>query len=73
MRKFEGKNGLRGKKNVLNLEIFGGEPLVFEVGYHPCKKMQVIRIVFQDQAMYAHTLFRDAKTRLEKRVYFWSY
>ena len=30
----------------------GGGALVFEVGYHPHKKIQVIRVVFQDQAMY---------------------
>ena len=36
-------------------------PLVFEVGYHPRKKIHVIRVVFQDQAMYAHTSFRGAK------------
>ena len=40
----------------------GGGPLVSEVGYHPCKKIHVIRVVFQDQAMYVHTSFRDAKT-----------
>ena len=38
----------------------GGETLVFEVGYHPRKN--VIRVVFQDQAMYARTSFRSAKT-----------
>ena len=39
----------------------GGGPLVFEVGYHPCKKIRVIRVVFQDQTMYARTSFRGAK------------
>ena len=39
-----------------------GGPLVFEVGYHPRKKIHVIRVVFQDQAMYARTSFRGAKT-----------
>ena len=39
-----------------------GGPVVFEVGYHPRKKIHVIRVVFQDQAMYARTLFRGAKT-----------
>ena len=38
----------------------GGGALVFEVGYHPRKKIHVIRVVFQDQA-YARTLFRGAK------------
>ena len=37
-------------------------PLVFEVGYHPRKKIHVIRVVFQDLAMYARTSFRGAKT-----------
>ena len=35
--------------------------LVFEVGYHPRKTIHVIRVVFQDQAMYAGTSFRGAK------------
>ena len=39
-----------------------GGPLVFEVGYHPRKKNHVIRVVFQDKAMYARTSFRGAKT-----------
>ena len=47
----------------------GGGLFVFEVGYHPRKKIQVIR-VFQDQAMYARTLFRGAKPyKLEKGVF----
>ena len=50
-----------------------GGPLVFEVGYHPRKTIHVIRVVFQDQAMYARTSFRGAKTgKIEKRVCFWS-
>ena len=40
----------------------GGGALVFEVGYHPRKKIHVIWVVFQDQAMYARTSFRGAKT-----------
>ena len=28
----------------------GGGPLVFEVGYHPRKKIHIIRVVLQDQA-----------------------
>ena len=40
-----------------------GGPLVSEVGYHPRKKkIHVIRVVFQDQAMYARISFRGAKT-----------
>ena len=42
--------------------ILGGGALVSEVGYHPRKKIHVIRVVFQDQAMYARTSFRGAKT-----------
>ena len=42
-----------------------GELLEFEVEYHPCKKKQkkphIIRVVFQDQAMYARPRFRGAK------------
>ena len=40
----------------------GGGALVFEVGYHPRKKIHVIRVVFQDQAIYARASFRGAKT-----------
>ena len=60
---------------LLLIYPWGGDPLVFEVGYHPCKKNHVIRVVFQDQAMYAGTSFRDAKTCKigKKRVCFWSY
>ena len=42
--------------------------LVFEVEYHPHKKIHIIRVVFQDQAMYVCTLFRGAK--LEKKGMF---
>ena len=38
-----------------------GGALVFEVGYHPCKKINIIRFVFQDQAMYVRTSFRSTK------------
>ena len=41
-----------------NLSRGGG--LAFDVGYHPRKKIHVIRVVFQDQAMYARTPFRGA-------------
>ena len=40
-------------------------------GYQACPKIHVIRVVFQDQALYARTSFRGAK--MEKRVCFWSY
>ena len=46
----------------LNLHFPPGGPLVSEVGYHPRKKIHVIRVVFQDKAMYARTSFRGAKT-----------
>ena len=37
--------------------------LVLEVGYHlRTKKIDVIRVVFQDQAMYARTSFGGLKT-----------
>ena len=39
-----------------------GGPLVFQGGYHPRKKIHVIRVVFQDQTMYARTSFRVSKT-----------
>ena len=45
-----------------DLHLGPGGPLVSEVGYHPRKKIHVIRVVFQDQAMYARTSFRGAKT-----------
>ena len=41
----------------------GGGALVLEVGYHPHKKNHVIRVVSRDQAMYACTSYRGAKTR----------
>ena len=45
------------------LKSGGGGALVCEVGYHPRKKkINVIRVVFQDKAMYARTSFRGAKT-----------
>ena len=43
-------------------KIWARGALVFEVGYHPRKKIHIIRVVFQDQAMYVHTSFRGAKT-----------
>ena len=52
----------------------GGGALVFEVGYNPRKKIYVIRVVFQDQAMYVRTSLRGAKTcKTGKKVCFWSY
>ena len=40
----------------------GRGALAFEIGYHPRKKIHVIRVVFQDRAMYPRTSFRGAKT-----------
>ena len=60
---FPGKAQLFSRLLFLFLfSLPGGELLVFEVGYHPRKKIHVIRVVFQDQAMYARTSFRGAKT-----------
>ena len=43
-------------------------------GYLARPKIHVIRVVFQDQALYVRTWFRGAKTcKTEKRVCFWSY
>ena len=50
-----------GAKRKRSTEIPGG-PLVFQGGYHPRKKIHVIRVVFQDQTMYARTSFRVSKT-----------
>ena len=57
------------------MRLHQGRALVFKVGYHPRKKkIHVIRVVFQDQAMYARTSFRVQKhAKFEKRVCFWSY
>ena len=43
--------GLCMAKNEWRLEKVPGGPLIFEVGYHPRKKIHVIRVVFQDQAI----------------------
>ena len=53
-------------------------PLVFEVGYHPRKKIHIIRFVFQDRVMYICTLFRGAKScKIRKKgcffFFFWSF
>ena len=39
-----------------------GGPLECQGGYQARPKIHVIRVVFQDQTLYAHTSFRDAKT-----------
>ena len=48
--------------SALQGKLPGGGRLVFQGGYHPRKTKHVIRVVFQDQAMYARTSFRGAKT-----------
>ena len=40
----------------------GGGPLEYQGGYQARPKIHVIRVVFQDQALYARTAFRGAKT-----------
>ena len=50
------------ESQVLQLLRTGGGALVFEFGYHPRKEIHVIRVAFQDKAMYARTSFRGAKT-----------
>ena len=37
-------------------------PLECQEGYQACPKIHVIRVVFQDQALYPRTSFRGAKT-----------
>ena len=39
-----------------------GGPLECQGGYQARPKIHVIRVVFQDQALYARTSFRGAKT-----------
>ena len=76
------KNGLGNKKKkpVVGMDRLrgggggGGGALECQEGYQVCPKIHVIRVVFQDQALYARTSFRVQKhAKLEKRVCFWSY
>ena len=46
----------------LNIQNPGGGPLECQGGYQARPKIHVIRVVFQDQALYARTSFRGAKT-----------
>ena len=48
--------------NFLPLYKFPGGPLECQGGYQARPKIHVIRVVFQDQALYARTLFRGVKT-----------
>ena len=43
-------------------------PLLFEVGYHHIIKNHIIRVVFQDQAMYMRTLFSRGGGHLYSKV-----
>ena len=47
---------------VTTEEIVPGEALKCQGVYQARPKIHVIRVVFQDQAMYARTSFRGAKT-----------
>ena len=50
------------------MEIPGGGPLECQGGYQARPKIHVIRVVFQDQALYARTSFRVQKhAKLEKK------
>ena len=63
----------QGNSKVLYKEDPGGH-LYLKLDIILVKKIHIIRVVFQDQAMYVRTSFRGAKhAKLEKRVYFWSY
>ena len=57
--------------SVEGVEKSRGALLVFEVGYPSCKKIYVIRLVFQDQLMYVCTSLKGAKTFIivEKGVF----
>ena len=46
----------------LNLNLNPGGPLECQGGYQARPKIHVIRVVFRDQALYARTSFRGAKT-----------
>ena len=49
----------------------GGGALEYQGGYQARPKIHVIRVVFQDQALYARTAFRGAKhAKLEKKGVF---
>ena len=47
---------------TLRIDPRGGGHLYVKLDIILVKKNDVIRVVFQDQAMYAHPLFRGAKT-----------
>ena len=50
------------KKPVPRNDRPGGGALECQRGYQAHPKIHVIRVVFQDQALYARTSFRGAKT-----------
>ena len=53
----------------------GRATFIFKAAYHPHKKNHIIRVVLQDQAMYARTSLSGAKTCkiFFKKVCFWSF
>ena len=52
----------------------GGGALECQGEYQARPKIHIIRVVFQDQPLYARTSFRGAKTcKIGKRVCFWLY
>ena len=56
----------------LKLNFSPGGPLECQGGYLARPKIHVIRVVFQDQALYACTSFRGAKTcKIGKKGVFW--
>ena len=57
---FIGNNFIPNQQQPLHDAIasYMGGVLVFQGGYHPRKTKHVIRVVFQDQTMYARTSFR---------------
>ena len=63
-------------KALFNLSEIGVEQKsggdVFQGGYHPRETKHVIRVVFQDQAMHAHTSLGCKNIQnLKEKVYFW--
>ena len=49
-------------QNLPEIGRLPGGPLECQVGYQARPKINVIRVVFQDQALFARTSFRGAKT-----------
>ena len=66
---------LVGSKMYTQYSFHGGGALECQGRYQARPKIHVIRVVFQDQALYTRTSFRGAKTCKigKKRMCFWSY